>query len=229
VRLVLASGEVVEFAEPVWASTVMKKYPQHVILHCYTPKCGEVGRRKVTVLRPEQHLKRKENYLVTPFRANGNSREFLDSWAFFALSTFNKKFQSKRRQKSRKWWFYTLFDKIFRSSRSSPSSKDDSTKPLLGFYQEEDSTATFVEHRKSRDHHLHAYLSLLPTQLIPVVALPTLVILVFCNQSFYILNFSGITALSPGLCRIIIRSLKLFILSCMCTIQSALSILPCHG
>jgi hypothetical protein len=153
VRVVLTNGDVAEFKEPVKAATVMKKFPQHMVLHCCMASShGMEQRRKVCVLRPDQYLKRKENYLITSTRATGNAKAFLDSWAFFALNTCNKKLNAEARQKSSKnttSWMQAVFDKICRSSRSNVISDDNSTRPLLGFNRPV--PRPVVESRKSGD------------------------------------------------------------------------------
>lgn len=151
VRVVLLNGEVAEFKEPVRAATVMKKYPHHIILHCrMAHNRGTSGqRRKISVLGPEQVLKRKESYLLTSIQSTKTAKPFLDSWAFFTLSAaYNKKLNAKIRRRSSpstRCWIQSVFDKIFQTGGQirepllSPllSSRDedtteDVTKPLLG-------------------------------------------------------------------------------------------------
>ncbi|CAM6107847.1 unnamed protein product [Calypogeia fissa] len=127
VTVFLLSGETAEFKEPVKASTVMKRFPQHVVLHCSTGVNSSAGgqSRRISVMKPDQPLKRNQNYLITPIKAATNARPFLDSWTFYTLG-LSKKLNSKLARKNhrssrsgsnsvdRRSWIKTVFDKIFR-------------------------------------------------------------------------------------------------------------------
>ncbi|CAM6118227.1 unnamed protein product [Calypogeia fissa] len=138
VIVVLLSGEVAEFKEPVRASTVMKRYPEHVVLHCRMASNRGMGqRRKTSVMKPDQPLERNQNYLLTPSKTAENAKSFLDSWAFLALSVNKKKSKATVRHKAtrnnpnRRSWIQALFDKFFLFRRYSLGNEHE-TDPLLG-------------------------------------------------------------------------------------------------
>lgn len=130
VKLVLLNGDIAEFNEPVRASTVMKKYPQHIVLHCsMSSNRGTGQRRKIYVLGPDQALKRNEKYVLTPSQSAKNSISFLDSWAFFTISAaYNKKLNAKRRTSRPKTRWWTVFNKVCSTLRR-PDEEEE--KPLL--------------------------------------------------------------------------------------------------
>ncbi|CAM6127418.1 unnamed protein product [Calypogeia fissa] len=146
VTVFLLSGETAEFKEPVKASTVMKRFPQHVVLHCSTGVNSSAGgqSRRISVMKPDQPLKRNQKYLITPIKAATNARPFLDSWTFYTLG-LSKKLNSKLAHKNhrssssgsnsvdRRSWIQTVFDKIFRPFPQSYErvDRDDDDVPIM--------------------------------------------------------------------------------------------------